>query len=97
MVDNCPVFSIIGSMMIDKENKLKTAIPSAGEILKGFKAKTEQGEKTTSWSSTDLSKKISKLEKIAEYQMAIETFLDCEYDKVKKSNRVYGLPKKYRV
>jgi hypothetical protein len=65
---------------------------SADQVLKNLPS-----SKGFNFSSADLQKKIEKLEKIAEYQMAIETFLDCDEKKIKKSNRVYGLPKKYRV
>ena len=65
---------------------------SAGDVLK-----TLPSSKGLNFPSADIEKKIAKLEKEAEYQMALETFLDCNYTKVKKTNRVYGLPKKYRV
>jgi len=52
--------------------------------------------KGLNFSSAELQKKIDKLQKDADYQMALETFLDCNYKQVKKTNRVYGLPKKYR-
>jgi hypothetical protein len=65
---------------------------SADQVLKNLPS-----SKGFNFSSADLQKKIEKLEKLAEYQMAIETFLDCNHDKVKRSKRVYGLPKKYRV
>ena len=52
--------------------------------------------KNLNFSSAELQKKIERLEREAAYQMAIETFLDCDSSKVKKTNRVYGLPKKYR-
>jgi hypothetical protein len=37
--------------------------------------------------------KIAKLEKEAEVALAVETFLDCDYKKVKISKRVAIVPK----
>lgn len=65
---------------------------SAGEVLK-----LTPSSKGFNFSSQEIQKKIEKLQKEADYQMALETFLDCDSSKVKKTKRVYGLPKKYRV
>ena len=65
---------------------------SADQVLKNLPS-----SKGFNFSSADIQKKIEKLQKEADYQMALETFLDCNYTKVKKTKRVYGLPKKYRV
>jgi hypothetical protein len=76
----------------------KTLLPETHQFLSADQVlKNLPSSKGFNFSSADLQKKIEKLEKIAEYQMAIETFLDCDEKKIKKSNRVYGLPKKYRV
>jgi len=75
----------------------KTTLPethqflSADEVLKNMPS-----SKGFNFPSADIQKKIEKLQKEADYQMALETFLDCNYTQVKKTNRVYGLPKKYR-
>jgi hypothetical protein len=75
----------------------KTLLPETHQFLSADQVlKNLPSSKGFNFSSADLQKKIEKLEKIAEYQMAIETFLDCDEKKIKKSNRVYGLPKKYR-
>ena len=65
---------------------------SADQVLKNMPS-----SKGFNFSSADLQKKIEKLQALADYQMAIETFLDCDSTKIKKTKRVYGLPKKYRV
>ena len=65
---------------------------SAGEVLANLPS-----SKGLNFSSADIQRKINKLEQDAAYQMALETFLDCNYTQVKKTKRVYGLPKKYRV
>ena len=41
----------------------------------------------------EIMAKIAKLEKEAEFAMAAETFLDCDYKKVKVSKRVAMVPK----
>lgn len=64
---------------------------SASEVLANLPS-----SKGLNFSSAELQKKIDKLQKDADYQMALETFLDCNYTQVKKTKRVYGLPKKYR-
>ena len=64
---------------------------SADEVLKNMPS-----SKGLNFLLADINRKIAKLEKEAEYQMALETFLDCNYTQVKKTKRVYGLPKKYR-
>ena len=65
---------------------------SADQVLKNMPS-----SKGFNFSSADLQKKIEKLQALADYQMAIETFLDCNETQIKKTKRVYGLPKKYRV
>jgi len=75
-------------MMMKKDIKMKTAMPSAADILRSFKKNTEAGEKTIGPSATDLMKKIVVLEKEAAVACAIETFLDCDYKKVKVSKRI---------
>ena len=65
---------------------------SASEVLANLPS-----SKGLNFSSAEIQKKIEKLEQDAAYQMALETFLDCDYVKIKKTTRVYGLPKKYRV
>ena len=65
---------------------------SADQVLKNMPS-----SKGFNFSSADLQKKIEKLQKEADYQMALETFLDCNETQIKKTKRVYGLPKKYRV
>lgn len=67
---------------------MKTVMTSAGDILKNFKKNTEAGMKTIGPSPADLMKKIAELEKEAAIACAIETFLDCDYQKVKVSKRV---------
>ena len=64
---------------------------SASEVLANLPS-----SKGLNFSSQDIQRKIEKLEQDAAYQMALETFLDCDYAKIKKTTRVYGLPKKYR-
>ena len=44
-----------------------------------------------------LLKKIAKLETEAAYQMALETFLDCNAKKVKVSNRIPKSPRYTRM
>lgn len=65
---------------------------SAADVLKSLPS-----SKGINFSSAEIEKKIEKLQKEADYQLAIETFLDCNETQIKKTNRVYGLPKKYRV
>ena len=65
---------------------------SADQVLKNLPS-----SKGFNFSSADLQKKIEKLQALADYQMALETFLDCNETQIKKTKRVYGLPKKYRV
>ena len=65
---------------------------SADEVLKNLPS-----SKGLNFPLADINRKIEKLQKEADYQMALETFLDCNYTQVKKTKRVYGLPKKYRV
>jgi hypothetical protein len=67
---------------------MKTVMPSAADILKSFKKNTENGLKPASATTADLMKKIVVLEKEAAVACAIETFLDCDYKKVKVSKRV---------
>jgi hypothetical protein len=76
----------------------KTLLPQTHQLMSaGDVLKTLPSSKGLNFSSADIEKKIAKLEKEAKIQIAIETFLDCEYTKIKKTTRVYGLPKKYRV
>ena len=78
--------------------KNKTLLPETHQFLSADQVlKNLPSSKGFNFSSADLQKKIEKLQALADYQMAIETFLDCDEKKIKKSNRVYGLPKKYRV
>jgi hypothetical protein len=67
---------------------MKTAMPSAANVLKSFKKNTENGFKSVGLSLAEIEKKIAELEKEAAKQLAIETFLDCDYQKVKVSKRV---------
>jgi hypothetical protein len=82
---------------MDYMMKNKTLLPethqflSADEVLKNLPS-----SKGFNFSSADIQRKIEKLQKEADYQMALETFLDCDDNKIKKTKRVYGLPKKYR-
>jgi hypothetical protein len=55
----------------------------ASEVLKNFKSSKGVGP-----SLAEIEKKIAKLEKEAAVALAIETFLDCDYEKVKVSKRV---------
>ena len=64
---------------------------SADQVLKNLPS-----SKGFNFSSADIQRKIEKLQKEADYQMALETFLDCDDNKIKKTKRIYGLPKKYR-
>lgn len=67
---------------------MKKVILSPAEILKGFKMNSEMGMKSASPSYAELMKKIAALEVEAAKALAIETFLDCDYQKVKVSKRV---------
>ena len=77
--------------------KNKTLLPethqflSADEVLKNLPS-----SKGFNFSFAEIQKKIEKLQKEADYQLALETFLDCNETQIKKTKRVYGLPKKYR-
>ena len=64
---------------------------SAAEILARF-PKASLPQPTVA----ELKKKIEAIEKEMAIQMAIETFLDCDYDKVKVSKRVARVPKSAR-
>jgi hypothetical protein len=55
----------------------------ASEVLKNFKSSKGVGP-----SLAEIEKKIAELEKEAAIALAIETFLDCDYKKVKVSKRV---------
>jgi hypothetical protein len=72
---------------------MKTVMPSAADILKSFKKNTENGLKPASATTADLMKKIVVLEKEAAVACAIETFLDCDYQKVKVSKRIPKSPR----
>jgi hypothetical protein len=65
---------------------------SAADVLKSLPS-----SKGLNFSFAEIQKKIEKLQKEADYQLALETFLDCNETQIKKTKRVYGLPKKYRV
>ena len=82
----------MGSMMKNKTLPQTHQFLSADQVLKNMPS-----SKGFNFSSADLQKKIEKLQALADYQMAIETFLDCNETQIKKTKRVYGLPKKYRV
>ena len=78
--------------------KNKTLLPETHQFLSADQVlKNMPSSKGFNFSSADLQKKIEKLQALADYQMAIETFLDCNETQIKKTKRVYGLPKKYRV
>ena len=64
---------------------------SAADVLKSLPS-----SKGLNFSFAEIQRKIEKLQKEADYQLAIETFLDCNETQIKKTKRVYGLPKKYR-
>lgn len=64
---------------------------SAGELLSKY-PKASMPQPTVA----ELKKKIEAIEKEMAIQMAIETFLDCDYDKVKISKRVAKVPKSAR-
>jgi hypothetical protein len=72
---------------------MKKVILSPAEILKGFKVNTEMGMKAAAPSYAELMKKIAVLEVEAAKALAIETFLDCDYEKVKVSKRVPKSPR----
>lgn len=63
---------------------------SAADILKRFK---NPAATMPVRSLADIEKEIAKLEKEAAYALAVETFLDCDHDKVKISKRVAKTPK----
>lgn len=67
---------------------MKKVILSPADILKNFKKGTEAGNKSVGPSTAELMKKIAALEVEAANALAIETFLDCDYDKVKVSKRI---------
>jgi hypothetical protein len=72
---------------------MKKVMPSAADILKSFKKNTENGLKPAPVTTADLMRKIVVLEKEAAVACAIETFLDCDYQKVKVSKRVPKSPR----
>ena len=77
--------------------KNKTLLPETHQFLSADQVLNNlPSSKGFNFSSADIQRKIEKLQKEADYQMALETFLDCDYAKIKKTTRVYGLPKKYR-
>jgi hypothetical protein len=67
-------------------------MPTA-DVLKSFKSASANGTKPVSMSLAEIEKKIAELEKEAEIALAIETFLDCNPEKVKVSKRVPKSPK----
>ena len=63
---------------------------SAADILKRFKNPAATMPVRT---LAVIEKEIAKLEKEAAYALAVETFLDCDYAKVKVSKRIPKVPK----
>ena len=63
---------------------------SPADILRSFK---NPAATMPTKSYTELMAEIAKLEKLAAIAMATETFLDCDYKKVKVSKRVAKVPK----
>jgi hypothetical protein len=63
---------------------------NAADILKRFKNPAATMPVRT---YAEIQKEIAKLEKLAAIAMATETFLDCDYKKVKVSKRVPKVPK----
>ena len=63
---------------------------SPADILKSFRNPAATMPKR---SLADIEKEIAKLEKLAAIAMADETFLDCDYKKVKVSKRIAKVPK----
>ena len=75
-------------MFITSMSQVKKLSPA--EILGGFK-NTAATLPTKSYA--ELMTEIAKLEKLAAIAMATETFLDCDYKKVKVSKRIARVPK----
>ena len=68
-------------------------MPTA-DVLKNFKSATANGAKPVAkMTLAEIEKKIEILKKEAEIALAIETFLDCDYKKVKVSKRIPKSPK----
>lgn len=68
-------------------------MPTA-DVLKSFKSASANGAKPVAkMTLAEIEKKIAELEKEAAIALAIETFLDCDYSKVKVSKRVPKSPK----
>lgn len=63
---------------------------SPADILKSFRNPAASMPVRT---LAEIEKEIAKLEKEAAFAMAAETFLDCDYTKVKISKRVARVPK----
>jgi hypothetical protein len=63
---------------------------SAADILKRYKNPAATMPVRT---LAVIEKEIAKLEKEAAYALAVETFLDCDYAKVKVSKRTARVPK----
>jgi hypothetical protein len=63
---------------------------SAADVLKRYKNPAATMPTRT---LVDIEKEIAKLELEAAYALAVETFLDCDYKKVKVSKRVPIVPK----
>ena len=62
---------------------------SARDVLKNFKSASANGAKPPiTMTLAEIEKKIAVLEKEAAIALAIETFLDCDYKKVKVSKRI---------
>lgn len=68
-------------------------MPTA-DVLKSFKSASANGAKPViTMTLAEIEKKIEILKKEAAVALAIETFLDCDYSKVKVSKRVPKSPK----
>ena len=64
-------------------------VMSTGDVLKNFKSASANGAKPVAkMTLAEIEKKIAELEKEAAIALAIETFMDCDYKKVKVSKRV---------
>jgi hypothetical protein len=92
---NAASFDRIGVLTIEKDIKLfitsmsQVKKVSPADILKRKNPAASMPVPTYA----EIMAKIAKLEKEAEFAMAAETFLDCDYKKVKISKRVAIVPK----
>ena len=75
-------------MFIKSMSQVKKVSPA--DILKQFK---KPAAVVPTMTYAEIMAKIAKLEKEAAFAMAAETFLDCDYKKVKVSKRVAKVPK----